>query len=169
MRRDRILKRRVGADSVLQSFAAWKIINNFMTGGEKRKAQKIFYEALSEASKEIYKKDDFTIAEQLELLNKVIANILPQKTTTPRKFGGVTYQIPTEIPVANQVNLAIKLLRTTVLKLVRDKGITTTEALKNMFIESYKNTGAAVEAKNALHQLANANIAFSHFGRNSRG
>jgi len=131
-----------------------RFINCIMWDGKKNVAQKIFYNALTQAAKMVAADD------KLEVLNKLMENVRPILEVRSRRVGGATYQIPVEVPQYRQDALAIRWL----LGFARGrKGTPMAKALAQEFADAYNNQGNAIKKREDTHKMAEANRAFAHY------
>jgi len=132
-----------------------KFINQVMRKGKKSKAEKIVYSA-------------FTIAEKklknpaLEVFEKALENVGPALEVRSRRIGGATYQIPMEVKKDRETTLAMRWI----IEAARDKqGKPMKVFLAQELIDAAENTGGAVQKKQDMIKLAEANRAFAHYAR----
>ena len=89
-------------------------------------------------------------------------NATPAVEVRPKRVGGATYQIPTELRPVRSEALAIRWL----IRGARSrKGIPMRRGLANELMEASRGEGSAVRRKEELHRMAEANRAFVHFRR----
>jgi len=81
-----------------------KFINCLMWDGKKAVAQKIFYDAMDQATKKV--KD----VPPLELFETAINNIKPYVEVRSRRVGGANYQVPMQVNKRRQQSLAFRWL-----------------------------------------------------------
>lgn len=126
-----------------------------MLGGKKETARQLVYRAFAHL-KEKTKQDPLTLFE------KAISNITPQMEVRPRRIGGATYQVPMEMRKERGKTLAMRWL----VSLTRSRqGKSMSEFLTEEILDASEGKGAAMEKKNQLHKLAEANRAFAHYAR----
>ena len=101
MRRRRAEQRSISPDLIYKSVLVAKIINNIMWDGKKTVAERAFYKAM-----DIVK--DKTGQDPMEVLKKVMSNIMPRLEVRPRRVGGATYQVPIEIAENRRLALALR-------------------------------------------------------------
>ena len=154
-RRKRETKREVRPDIRYQSKLVTSLINIVMRSGKKSIAEGIVYDALSQLSEKLNKGDP------IDILLGALENTRPKIEVKSRRVGGVTYQVPIQVPFGRQQSLA---LRWMVLAARVAKGVAMAEALSKQLEDSYNNRGAAVEKKETMHKNAQANRAFAHLG-----
>ncbi|MBI2263487.1 30S ribosomal protein S7 [Candidatus Berkelbacteria bacterium] len=148
-------KRQIEPDPKYQSIELAKFINKIMKGGKKETARLLLYRTLDNL-KEKTKQDPLIIFE------KAILNATPQIEVRPRRIGGATYQVPYEVEKERGKTMAMRWLVSIARK---RQGKTMSEFLTEELLDASEGKGAAVEKKNQLHKLAEANKAFAHYAR----
>ena len=153
MRRRRPEKRIRKPDPKLNDILVGRFINSIMKMGEKRVAQKIFYDACKII-------ENKTKSEPLEVFNKAINNVQPSIEVRSRRVGGSNYQIPTEVRPDRRIALAIKWILTyTVERNEKSMAL----KLANELMAASVGEGNSVKKKEDVHRMAEANKAFAHF------
>ncbi len=80
----------------------------------------------------------------------------------PKRVGGATYQVPTELRPSRSEALAIRWL----IRGARSrKGMPMRRGLAQELMEASRGEGTAVRRKEELHRMAEANRAFVHYRR----
>ena len=83
-----------------------------------------------------------------------ITNITPEVLLFPLKLGGVTSEVAMPITIRKQIIFATKW----VIKLLKDKySILKISNVTNILLESIRNSGLAVDRKEAQHNIAKNN------------
>jgi small subunit ribosomal protein S7 len=132
-----------------------KFINNVMTRGKKSTAQRICYSAFDIIKEESNR-------EPLEVFQMALRNATPMVEVKPKRVGGATYQVPTELRPSRSEALAIRWL----IRGARSrKGMPMRRGLANELLEASRGEGTAVRRKEELHRMAEANRAFVHYRR----
>jgi small subunit ribosomal protein S7 len=132
-----------------------KFINNVMTRGKKSTAQRICYSAFDIIKEESNR-------EPLEVFQMALRNATPMVEVKPKRVGGATYQVPTELRPSRSEALAIRWL----IRGARGrKGMPMRRGLANELLEASRGEGTAVRRKEELHRMAEANRAFVHYRR----
>ena len=149
----KIKRHPVSPDLVYNSEEVAKFINQVMRKGKKTIAQKIVYQAL-EIIKEKTKK------EPLEIFNTALKNAAPLLQVKPKRIGGATYQVPTEVRGDRKLTLAMRWI---LIGAKSKKGKPMREKLAQEIIDAANNQGWAIKKKNDTHRMAEANRAFAHF------
>lgn len=151
-RRRKAKKRIILQDPIYNSTLVNKIINIILLKGKKTLAQYIFYEAMKNITKTGYE-------DPLKILKKAVQNATPLIEVKPRRVGGTTYQVPTEVKAERGNSLALKLI----IKNARKRpGRGMINKLTNEILDAYNNTGNAIKKKEEMHKKAEANKAFSN-------
>ena len=144
-------------DPKFGSMLATKIINKIMLSGKKSIAQKIFYDALDMAHKKLPDVED-----PAEIFNKAVDNARPQVEVRSKRVGGANYQVPREVKRARQQSLAIRWLVDFARK---KKGKPMSQRLAEELVDAYNGTGQAVQWRENIHKMAEANKAYAHYAR----
>lgn len=154
-RRRRAVRRILPPDPAYNNVELSKFINCVMQKGKKTTAQRIIYSAFDIIREEANR-------EPLEVFQQAMRNATPAVEVRPKRVGGATYQIPTELRPVRSEALAIRWL----IRGARSrKGIPMRRGLANELMEASRGEGSAVRRKEELHRMAEANRAFVHFRR----
>ncbi len=130
-----------------------RFINKIMKWGKKSTAERVVYGAM-----EVVERD--ARREPLEVFQQALKNATPLLEVKPRRVGGATYQIPTELRTNRSEALAMRwLIRSARAR----KGMPTTRKLANELMDASRGEGAAVRRREELHRMAEANRAFVHY------
>lgn len=131
------------------------LINRMMIGGKKSTAKRIMYTALDII-------EERTKQDPVEVFEQALRNVTPSVEVKPRRVGGSTYQVPTEVAPHRATTLAMRWI----LQFSRGRGGRgMAEKLAGELMDAYNNTGNAVRRKDETHRMAEANRAFAHFSR----
>ena len=152
-RRARVVRRIINPDPIYHSKAVAKFINRIMMSGKKSTAEKIVYDAMGiiEAQTKKAAIDTFDLA---------MRNVTPVLEVKPRRVGGATYQVPTEISAGRGNALAMTWL---INAATARKGKPMAEKLAAELIDASKGEGATVKKRADTHKMAEANRAFAHY------
>ena len=154
-RRRRAVRRILPPDPAYNNVELSKFINCVMQRGKKTTAQRIIYSAFDIIREEANR-------EPLEVFQQAMRNATPAVEVRPKRVGGATYQIPTELRPVRSEALAIRWL----IRGARSrKGLPMRRGLANELMEASRGEGSAVRRKEELHRMAEANRAFVHFRR----
>ncbi len=152
-RRRRAERRVVPPDPKYNSPELARFINKIMKWGKKSTAERVVYGAM-----EVVERD--TRREPLEVFQQALKNATPLLEVKPRRVGGATYQIPTELRTNRSEALAMRwLIRSARAR----KGMPSTRKLANELMDASRGEGAAVRRREELHRMAEANRAFVHY------
>ena len=130
-----------------------KFINRVMQRGKKTTAQRIIYEAFDTIREQSNR-------EPLEVFEQAVRNATPMVEVKPKRVGGATYQVPTELRRNRSEALAMRWL----IRGARGRnGIPMRIGLAQELMEASRGEGSAVRRKDELHRMAEANRAFVHY------
>jgi len=146
--------KQLAPDAVYGSKLISKFINCIMEDGKKAVAQKVFYGAMDLIAKKI--KD----VPPNEVFEKAVANVKPIIEVRSKRVGGSNYQVPMQVNSKRQLSLAIRWIREAVRA---GKGRATAARLADELMAAYKGEGTAMQTRENVHRMAEANKAFSHF------
>jgi small subunit ribosomal protein S7 len=153
MRKKRAERRPTPPDPKYRDLIVTRFINALMYDGKKRVAQDIMYGAL-----DIMKQKSGQ--DELEMFKKALSNIAPTVEVRPRRVGGATYQVPSEVPENRRIALAIRWIKKAS-RARRDKSMAS--KLANELLAAANGEGASVKKRDDMHRMAEANKAFAHF------
>lgn len=156
MRSKKAPKRVLAPDPIYNSRLVTRFINRVMSDGKKSTAQKVVYGALEEVEKQSGKN-------ALSIFETAIANVSPRMEVRPRRVGGASYQVPTEVRGDRREALAIRWIITAAKNKSNKEFHAFSEKLAREFIDAANNTGAAIKKRDDTLKAAEANRAFSHF------
>ena len=131
-----------------------KFINTMMWDGKKSIVQRVFYDAMDIIAEKV------TNATPLEVFQKAIENVRPLIEVRSKRVGGANYQVPMQVSAKRQISLAIRWIRNAVRA---GSGSPTSKRLANELLAAYKREGAAMQTRENIHRMAEANKAFAHF------
>ena len=131
-----------------------KFINYFMLDGKKSTAQRAFYKAMDVIEQKMKGKDP------LEVFKTAIENVKPMIEVRSKRVGGANYQVPIQVSSKRQQSLAIRWI----LQAIRaGKGQPISQRLASELMAAYKKEGTAMNTRENVHRMAEANKAFAHF------
>jgi len=140
-------------DSKYGSVLVSRFIGKLNSEGKKSIAESIMYDSF-DIIKEKMKEDP------LEVFKRALDNVRPLIEVRPRKVGGSTYQVPTEVSKTRSLTLAISWI----VKIAKSKvGKPMREKLAQEIIDASKKEGAAVKKKEDTHKMAESNKAYAHY------
>lgn len=152
-RRRRAERRTIDPDPRFGNVELARFTNRLMMGGKKTVAQRAVYSALEMLESE-------TSRPGLEVFEQAIRNATPMLEVKPRRVGGATYQVPTEVRPERRVSLAMRWLITAARA---RQGAPISRRLYNELLDASRGQGAAVRRREELHRMAEANRAFVHY------
>ena len=130
-----------------------KFINRLMQRGKKTTAQRITYTAFDLIR-------DQSNLDPLEVFQQAMRNTTPLVEVKPKRIGGATYQVPTDLRKGRSEALAMRWLKENSRK---RPGKNMVEKLANEIIDAANERGESVKKREDTHRMAEANKAFSHF------
>ena len=140
-------------DTKYNSVELARFINKVMKWGKKTVAQRIVYGAL-EAVEQDAKRDPMAVFQQ------ALKNATPLLEVKPRRVGGATYQVPTDLRPVRSEALAIRWI---IRGARARKGMPMSRRLALELMDAFRGEGAAVRRREELHRMAEANRAFVHY------
>jgi small subunit ribosomal protein S7 len=130
-----------------------RFINKIMKWGKKTTAQRVVYGAFEQVR-------DSAKREPLEVFSQALKNATPLLEVKPRRVGGATYQVPSELRPNRSEALAIRWI----IRAARARtGIPMIRKLALELMDASRGEGAAVRRKEELHRMAESNRAFVHY------
>ena len=142
------------ADPRYKSRLLSKIVNVQMWDGKKSVGQRVMYDAMDIIAGKI--KD----VPPLEVFEKAVGNVKPLIQVRSKRVGGANYQVPMQVNSRRQMSLAMRWIRDAVRA---GKGSATSQRLAAELMAAYKGEGAAMQTRENVHRMAEANKAFAHF------
>ena len=131
-----------------------KFVNCIMYQGKKSVAQRVFNDAMDIIAKKV--KD----APPLDVFTQAVENVKPHIEVRSKRVGGATYQVPMQVNQRRRLSLAIRWIR----EAAREKkGKPMADRLADEIMAAYKKEGTAVQTRENVHRMAEANKAFAHF------
>jgi small subunit ribosomal protein S7 len=154
-RRGTIEKRIPAPDARFNSVSVQQFINKVMQRGKKSTAEKIVYQALELAAERLKKTP-------LEVFETALRNAGPAIEVKPKRVGGATYQVPVEVKADRRQSLAMRWL---LISARGRAGKPIHERLAGELMDAFTNTGSTNKRKEDVQRMAEANRAFSHYGK----
>ncbi len=155
MRSKKAPKRLITPDPIYGSRLVTRFINKIMRDGKKTIAQKLVYNALEEIKTEA--------GDPLKTLEKAMENVSPKMEVRPRRVGGASYQVPTEVRGDRKEALAIRWILAGAEARANKEYHGFDKKLAAELLDAANNTGLAIKKKEDIQKVANANRAFAHF------
>ena len=98
----------------------------------------------------------------MEIFEQALKNATPLVEVKPRRIGGATYQVPTDLRANRSEALAMRWL----IRGARSRtGMPMRRGLANELMDAARGEGSAVRRREELHRMAEANRAFVHYRR----
>lgn len=155
MRSGSVKKRKIEGDPLFGSILVARLINRVMKAGKKALAQKIVYGALEQIKQKGH--------EPVKVVEDAIANISPRTEVRPRRVGGASYQVPSEVRGDRRISLAIRWLINAAQNRSNKEFKTFDQKLAAELLDASQNLGEALKKRDQMHKMAEANKAFAHF------
>ncbi len=152
-RRRPAVRRIIPPDPQYQNVELARFINRVMQRGKKTTAQRIMYSAFDLIREQ-------SSRDALEVFQQAVRNATPQVEVKPKRVGGATYQVPTELHRERSEALGMRWL---IRGARARKGMPMRRGLALELIEASRGEGSAVRRKEELHRMAEANRAFVHY------
>ena len=152
-RKGQVEKRKIIVDPVYGDETIARFMNKLMLDGKKGTAEKIFYGALDIIAAKTGK-------DPVKVFKLAMETVSPQVEVGPRRVGGATYQVPTEVRPERKRALAMRWI---VGNSRKRGGKTMTDKLAAELLDASEGKGASVKKREDTHKMAEANKAFSHY------
>jgi small subunit ribosomal protein S7 len=149
-----IKKREIQPDPLYGSRLVARFINGIMHSGQKDTATAVVYGAF-----DLIKAKG---QEPVKVFESAINTVAPKMEVRPRRVGGASYQVPTEVRGDRRISLGIRWIVEAATKRSNKEFHTFSEKLAAEFLDVLAGTGDAIRKRNAVHKMAEANRAFSH-------
>ena len=131
-----------------------KFVNCLMKNNKKSVASGAFYRAMEIVQKQLPNENP------LDVFVTAVDNVKPAIEVRSKRVGGATYQVPTPVSSRRQQALSIRWI----LEAVRGrKGRPVDKSLAEELLAAFRREGAAMNKRENVHRMADANKAFSHF------
>ena len=154
-RRREVPKREILPDPVYNSIMAQRFINRMLLDGKKSTAERIVYQSLELAADRLKKTP-------MEVFEVALRNAGPAIEVKPKRVGGATYQVPVEVKSDRRQSLAMRWL---LISARSRSGKPMFERLAAELMDAFNNTGSTIKRKEDVQRMAEANRAFSHYGK----
>ena len=129
------------------------MINRIMLNGKKSTITRHVYKAIELIGEKTGK-------EGIDVFETALKNVSPMMEVRPRRIGGATYQVPSEVAPERRITLAMRWIITA--SRARS-GKSYSEKLAGELMDAAENQGASIRRREEAHKMAEANRAFSHF------
>ena len=153
MRRTNPERREILPDARYNSVVVETMVHHIMHRGKKSLSRRLVYEALDIVQQRANRP-------AMDVLEQALKNVGPIMEVRPRRVGGVTYQVPMEVPADRRLALAMRWL----ISAARARtGKSFSDKLSSELLDAAGNQGSAVRKREETHKMAEANRAFSHY------
>lgn len=143
-------------DKVLSRF-----INCVMRDGKKSVAQRVVYDALDIIQGRLDKIDNEEAPKtSIECFQRAIENVKPHVEVRSKRIGGTNYQVPMQVNRKRQQSLAFRWIITAARG---EKGRPMAQKLADELFAAARGEGKAMNTREQVHRMAEANRAFSHY------
>lgn len=152
-RRSAAVRREITPDAVYNNRLVTQLINKILLDGKRSTAESIVYGAFDIVEAKAGE-------DPLSVFKKAMDNVRPTVEVKPRRVGGATYQVPTEVNSRRATTLAIRWI----VGYSRDrKERSMAERLANEIMDASNGLGASVKKREDVYKMAESNRAFSHY------
>lgn len=158
MRGKKAKPRDIEPDLRLQDKKVAKFINYLMKNGKKNTASRIFYNTLTIIEKNSQEKP-------LDVFSKAIENVGPKVEVRSRRIGGGNYQIPFPTDERRRFALACRWI---IEAASSRKTKPMEERLAQELLAAAKEQGVAINKRDNVYRMAEANRAFAHLAHRGR-
>lgn len=155
-RSKKIIKKITPADPVYNSRLVTKLINKVMRDGKKSPAATQIYRCFDIIKTKLPDEDPSKV------LDQVIGTIAPKMEVRPRRVGGASYQVPSEVRGDRKVHLAVKWLTQAARSRSNKEYHTFAEKLAAEMQDALAGTGGAIKKRDMVQKMAEANKVFAH-------
>jgi len=132
-----------------------RFINCIMKDGKKQAAQRVVYGALDLIEERTQGKPA-----AIEVFEKAVENVKPHVEVRSKRVGGANYQVPMRVNRRRQQSLAYRWL---IGSARAEKGKSMPQRLARELYDAYRGEGKAMNTREQIHRMADANKAFAHF------
>ncbi len=155
MRGKRTKKVLLPADPMYGNRLVSRLINRIMFSGKKRVAESVVYKSF-DLIKE--KGED-----PVKIYELAVMTVGPKMEVRPRRVGGASYQVPSEVRGDRRIALALRWIVQYAKKRSNKEYHTFAEKLAAELLDGAKGVGEAIKKRDTVHRMAEANRAFAHF------
>ena len=152
-RRNAAVRREIAPDAVYNNRLVTQLINKVLLDGKRSVAESIVYGAFDIVAEK-------TGEDALSVFKKAMENVRPSVEVKPRRVGGATYQVPTEVNSRRSTTLAIRWI----------VGFSRARTERSMaqrlaaeIMDASNGLGASVKKREDVYKMAESNRAFSHY------
>ena len=152
-RRNAAVRREIQPDAVYNNRLVTQLINKVLLDGKKSTAERIVYGAFDIVAEK-------TGEDALSVFKKAMENVRPTVEVKPKRVGGATYQVPTDVNSRRSTTLAIRWI----VGFSRSrKERSMAERLAAEIMDAANGLGASVKKREDVFKMAESNRAFSHY------
>ena len=152
-RRNAAVRHEVQPDAVYNNRLVTQLINKVLLDGKKSTAERIVYGAFDIVAEK-------TGEDALSVFKKAMENVRPTVELKPRRVGGATYQVPTDVNARRSTTLAIRWM-VNYSRARKERSMA--ERLAAEIMDASNGMGASVKRREDVFKMAEANRAFSHY------
>ena len=151
-RRNAAVRREVQPDAVYNNRLVTQLINKVLLDGKKSTAERIVYGAFDIVAEK-------TGEDALSVFKKALENVRPTVEVKPKRVGGATYQVPTDVNSRRSTTLAIRWM-VNFSRARKERSMA--ERLAAEIMDAANGMGASVKKREDVFKMAESNRAFSH-------
>ena len=152
-RRNAAVRREVQPDAVYNNRLVTQLINKVLLDGKKSTAERIVYGAFDIVAEK-------TGEDALSVFKKAMENVRPTVEVKPKRVGGATYQVPTDVNSRRSTTLAIRWM-VNFSRARKERSMA--ERLAAEIMDASNGLGASVKKREDVFKMAESNRAFSHY------
>ena len=152
-RRNAAVRREVQPDAVYNNRLVTQLINKVLLDGKKSTAERIVYGAFDIVAEK-------TGEDALSVFKKAMENVRPTVEVKPKRVGGATYQVPTDVNSRRSTTLAIRWM-VNFSRARKERSMA--ERLAAEIMDAANGMGASVKKREDVFKMAYSNRAFSHY------
>ena len=152
-RRNAAVRREVQPDAVSNNRLVTQLINKVLLDGKKSTAERIVYGAFDIVAEK-------TGEDALSVFKKAMENVRPTVEVKPKRVGGATYQVPTDVNSRRSTTLAIRWM-VNYSRARKERSMA--ERLAAEIMDAANGMGASVKKREDVFKMAESNRAFSHY------
>ena len=152
-RRNAAVRREVQPDAVYNNRLVTQLINKVLLDGKKSTAERIVYGAFDIVAEK-------TGEDALSVFKKAMENVRPTVEVKPKRVGGATYQVPTDVNSRRSTTLAIRWM-VNYSRARKERSMA--ERLAAEIMDAANGMGASVKKREDVFKMAESNRAFFHY------
>ena len=152
-RRNAAVRREIAPDAVYNNRLVTQLINKVLLDGKRSVAESIVYGAFDIVAEK-------TGEDALSVFKKAMENVRPSVEVKPRRVGGATYQVPTEVNSRRSTTLAIRWI-VGFSRARKERSMA--QRLAAEILDASNGLGASVKKREDVYKMAESNRAFSHY------